>query len=608
MAADIKKVTEQTQALWQGLPTKKRMLALAIVLSILAGVIYLVASGGRPGMATLFAGLSAEDAGAVVAELDRLKIPYELEAGGTTVRVPEKDVHKLRLSLAAAGIPRGGGVGFEVFDQQTFGTTTFVEKMNYRRALQGELQRTIAAISAVKSARVHLAIQEKVLFKEDQEPPTASVVLALQPGRALSPGQVKGIVHLVSSSVEALAPGRVTVVDETGDVLASGEEEEHSATDDQKELEQRLSGRVKSILERVVGPGHVEVTVTAELDTDQTERTEELYDPEKLTLRSEQRTLEGPGAAAAAGGVVGARANLPTAAPGGAPAAGAAGAAQDLSRVAETRNYEVNRIFNRIVGARIKVKRLHVAVLVDGKTVEVDPSEAAAAAAPAAESAQAEGAEDAVEEGTEAAKGEGAEGDEAEGASEAEAPAVQTKVVPRTAEELAQLERLAREAAGLDEARGDRIEVQSVPFVRLPTPEELAAAEAAANATLVTPRNMAIAAGSAVVLISALMFFLMRGRKRTVGAELVARLPAPVGTVEATLDGQVLPAGAAGLPGAPVVRGPDGKAIPGATAEDAESASSPRETALQAIREDTKKAAHVLAAWAGDAPSAEQGA
>src|SRR5262249_37564747 len=262
MANELKKITDDAKKLW-GKLTPRRRLVLVGGVAAAALIAFLTMRSPTERWAVLFSGLAPEDAGQVVAELKNQKVAYQPDANGTAVSVPEDKVHELRIALASAGIPRGGGIGFEVFDKQSFGSTSFVEQVNHVRALQGELARTIMSLDAVDRARVHIAMRERSLYRKEDEPPSASVVLRLRPGQKLAPGRVAGIRPLVASSGDGLSPERVTVVDEKSNVLSTGE----SQGEGQGELEQTLARRVEDMLSRFLGPGHVAVSVTADIDT-----------------------------------------------------------------------------------------------------------------------------------------------------------------------------------------------------------------------------------------------------------------------------------------------------------------------------------------------------
>ncbi len=289
----------QIQANFQALPLAKKLAVGGIAVGTILGIILLIVWSNRIEFQPLYYNLSQEDAGMVVEELKEQKIPYRLTASGKTVMVPAGRVYDLRLDLASRGVPSGGGVGFEIFDRTDLGTTEFVQKLNYQRALQGELSRTINQFAEVEQSRVHITLPEKTLFLEDEQKPTASVVLKLRRKGALKEKQVQGIVHLVSGSVEGLPTENITIVDVDGNVLSAATSDEAnlagltgSQQEFQNELEAGLEKRVQTMLERVVGKGSAIVRVTANLDFMQEEKTEEIYDPDSAVIRSEQRSDE----------------------------------------------------------------------------------------------------------------------------------------------------------------------------------------------------------------------------------------------------------------------------------------------------------------------------
>jgi flagellar M-ring protein FliF len=548
MALEIQKLSEQSIAFFQKLPPKKRLLvALALLGTIGAGLFFAVREPDQR-FATLFSGLSPEDAGQVLQELRAQNVPFKVAAGGSAIEVPEVRVHELRIGLASSGIPRGAGVGFEVFDKQTFGTTSFVEKMNYQRALSGELARTIGSIDVVERARVHLALKERSLYKKDEEPPTASVVLKLRPGRELTAQQVKGIVHLVASSVEGLTTDHVTLVDDAGTVLWS--QDDLQSTEAQRDIERTLKKRVAEITDSILGPGHSVVVVTAELDTARTERTEELYDKDKVALRSETASEERSGDPAAdrsgTGGIAGAQGNLPGAQPppetktplDGVSKGEAGKAATGRMKLSATRNFEVNRIVSRTVGPRLRVSRLHVAVLVDAAWSK----------------------------------------------SSTTAPAIDVQPV------LDRIALLAREAAGVDPARGDRIEVHSVPFASSKD-KDLPQAEASRFSIerllerLLADVSVSVyfaAAGAAALFMLFVAALILRRIRRRRRPEVMPLPPLPLTAreVESHIDaGQSAPL-----------------ALPQPSA---------KERAMLAARADSARAARILAAWLTEAADHE---
>lgn len=346
----------------RGWPRRKK-LALGIVILLTAGLMTgILLWSQRVDYQVLYSNLSQDDAGQVVTKLKELKIPYRVERN--VIYVPAARVYELRLELASQGIPQGGGVGFELFDKTQIGVTEFVQRLNYVRALQGELSRTIRQLSEVDQCRVHIAIPEKTIFTEKEEKPTASVVLKLKSGRVLSQGQVGGIVHLVASSVEGLPARNVSVIDNMGNLLSRPSDHEMIADarhlEYQKAVDKEYETRLQSMLEGIVGKGKAIVRVSTKIDFTQVERTEERFDPDTIAVKSEQRTQE-KSVGSATGGVPGALSNQPGQTP--APAAGQSGSGQKNS---ENISYEISRSVSKIIQPRGDVKALSVAVLVDG--------------------------------------------------------------------------------------------------------------------------------------------------------------------------------------------------------------------------------------------------
>ena len=430
MVEFLKQFAAQIQANFQALPSAKRLAVGGIALGTITGIIMLIVWTNRIEYQPLYYNLNQEDAGMIVQDLKEQKIPYRLSASGKTVLVPAGRVYDLRLDLASRGVPSGGGVGFEIFDRADLGTTEFVQKLNYLRALQGELSRTINQFAEVEYSRVHITLPEKTLFLEDEQKPTASVVVKLQRKGALKEKQVQGIVHLVSGSVEGLQPNNITVVDVDGNVLSTATSDESHLTgltgsqqEFQNELETGLEKRVQTMLETVVGKGKAIVRVTANLDFMQEEKTEEIYDPDSAVIRSEQRTDErSKGNAPVAMGVPGVAANLPETAGG----ATSGITVSDVKKSNETMNYEINKVVRRIIQPTGTIKNLSVAVLLDGN-YELSTGE---------------------------------DGKE------------QYRYVPRTDEEIKTYKTIVMRAVGYNAERGDELEVSSVPFDSVRLTEE----------------------------------------------------------------------------------------------------------------------------------------
>ncbi|WP_261640362.1 flagellar basal-body MS-ring/collar protein FliF [Erwinia mallotivora] len=285
----------------------------------IAIVIAMVLWARQPDYRVLYNNLSDEDGGAIITQLTQMNIPYQFDDKSGAITVPAEKVYELRLPLAQQGLPKGGAVGFELLDQEKFGISQFSEQVNYQRALEGELSRTIETLGPVKNVRVHLAMPKPTLFVREQKSPTASVTLNLQPGRALDPGQVSAIVHMVSSSVAGLPPGNVTVVDQAGHLLTQSDNAGRDLNDAQlkyaTDVENRYQQRIEAILNPIVGNGNVHAQVTAQIDFNSREQTDEKYqpnsDPANQAIRSRQTNSSEQIGGQYPGGVPGALSNQP---------------------------------------------------------------------------------------------------------------------------------------------------------------------------------------------------------------------------------------------------------------------------------------------------------
>lgn len=481
-----------------------------VILVALAGSIAgLVAVGlwtQQPDMQVLFSNLAPDDAGAIVDKLKGGKVPYETSGGGTTILVPAAQVHDLRLELAGQGLPHGGGVGFEIFDRSTLGMSEFVQKLNYRRALQGELARTIAQMPEVERARVHLAMPERRLFATEQDRARASVVLSLRSNQTLGKAQVQGIIHLVSSSVEGLQARDVTVVDGHGQLLSN------SSTDDtahltgsqleyQRTVEKDIESRIQSMLERIVGSNKAVVRVSSILDFRKVETTEERYDPNGQVVRSEQRGQEkASGVNGVTGGVPGVESNVP---PGSEADAGQTSSTSNQTKN-ETVNYEISRTVSRIVEPIGTVKQLSVAVLVDGTYETAKATEGGKAGA------------------AEAAK----------------------KYNPRSEEEMKRIEEIVKKAMGYSADRQDQVEVVNVQFGFGVEEPAGVVAEAGVDVSKAWMPYVRYAVGGVLFLIlllfvvRPLMTMLLTSAPPRPAMEAGPALPASVGQVEAALAGK----------------------------------------------------------------------
>ncbi|MET0414151.1 MAG: flagellar basal-body MS-ring/collar protein FliF, partial [Polyangiaceae bacterium] len=346
--ADAKSIPVQIKEFWQGLSQSKRWTLIAVTTATLVAVLLIAFIGNRVTYAPLYTDLETQDAAAIAAKLKELNVPHRVSASGTTISVPEEQVHELRLELASAGLPRGGGVGFEIFDQSRLGATEFEQQVNLRRALEGELSRSIGTIDGVQSARVHLVMPERRLFAAKSESASASVILKLRPGREFGRREVGGIVHLVTAAVPSLSKDRVSVVSTDGVTLHQPEAEGSSPLDDThnqqaREMGQTMENHVRTLLERIAGFGRVDVRVNVALSQDTRERMEEHYEPTKTALRSEHKTDETTTAeGSSVAGVPGAQTNLPDVDP--SVASRAADGTGGVFRRSQTRNWEVDRV------------------------------------------------------------------------------------------------------------------------------------------------------------------------------------------------------------------------------------------------------------------------
>ncbi len=423
---------------------RKIMLALGVaaVVAVMAAVWMW---GQQPDYRVLFSNFSDRDGGAIVAELEKMNIPYKYAEGGGAVLVPADRVHDARLKLASQGLPKGGNVGFELMENQKLGASQFIERVNFQRAMEGELARSIESVSAVQAARVHLAMPKDTVFVTEQKEPTASVLLNLHPGRVLDPQQVSAIVHLVASSVPELPIKNVTVVDQNGNLLSDTAKTASTTGMDPsqikyvQELQQSVVRRIESIITPIVGPNNVRAEATADVDFSRSEQAVESYKPNQtpdaMVIRSQQ-TSESLNGSANPGGVPGALTNQPPApatAPINAPAQNAAAPAKNAAAPASTGlltnthkdatvNYEVDKTIQYVRNGVGGLKRLSVAVVVNYKKVTD-------------------------------AKG-------------------KVTMKPLTDAEKTQITNLVREAMGFNAERGDSINVVNTPFAQ-PDQEEL---------------------------------------------------------------------------------------------------------------------------------------
>jgi flagellar M-ring protein FliF len=350
-----------------------RVMAMIAVTAALIGFFgFVIMRVTTPPMTTLFTDLSPEDSAGIVKDLERQAIPFELRNDGAVIMVPKDKVTRLRMKLAEGGLPKGGGVGYEIFDKSdALGTTSFVQNINHLRALEGELARTIRAIDRVQAARVHLVLPERPLFSRETPEPSASIVVRVR--GALEPQQVRAIRHVVASAVNGLKPQRVSIVDEAGQLLADGAGgDSDSAIGDERRaaFEKRMRSQVEAIVSSVVGSGRARVQLSADFDYNKVTQTSDRFDPEGRVLRSSQ-TREESSATADNNGQVTVANELP-----GSQRQDNAPSARDQSKKSEeTNNYEISRVTKTEVTEAGRVNRISVAVLVDGSYSKNDKGE-----------------------------------------------------------------------------------------------------------------------------------------------------------------------------------------------------------------------------------------
>lgn len=529
-----------------------RIAAMVVVAVMLLGFFVLITFRvTAPQMAPLYSGLTFDDSAAIVRELQSLNVPYELRGEGEAVLVPRDQITQLRMNLAESGLPSRGQVGYEIFDEQnTLGATSFVQNINQLRALEGELARTISSLSRIRTARVHLVIPERELFRRERKDPTASIVVGVR--GELAAAEIRAIQHLVSSAIEGLAPTRVSVVDDSGRLLASGAGGDDSITAIANEMEERTLGietrlrsRIEEMLSNVLGPGRARVQVSAEIDMNRLTRTSETFDPEGQVVRSSQ-TRETT--AAATGPGQNGQVTVANELPGATADTGTGGSEEKSDTLEETTNFEISKVTETQVSEAGSIKRLSVAVVVDGRYVTAE-----------------------------------------DGAATYEA---------RSAEELEQITALVRSAIGFMAERGDQVEVANLQFAERP---ELTTIGTEAPGLLDFTRDdiMSAAEMAVTLLISlALLFFVLR--------PLVKRVLEPDSEPLSLAPGAQVPAGAAA---AAQTMDEDGNLVPAQEKRDwigeaRESGEAQIETLKDVgglVEENPKQSALVVRDWLGQA-------
>jgi len=391
----------------------------AVTLALVGFFGFVIMRVTTPPMTTLFTDLTYEDSSAIIKDLERQGITYEMKNDGSVIMVPKDKVTRLRMKLAEGGLPKGGSIGYEIFDKSdALGSTSFVQNINHLRALEGELARTIKAIDRIQAARVHLVLPERPLFSRETPEPSASIVLRVR--GALEPQQVRAIRHIVASAVNGMKAQRVSIVDEAGQLLANGAAGDAagdggSGDERRSSFEKRMRDQVEAIVSSVVGSGRARVQLSADFDYNKITQTSDKFDPEGRVLRSSQSREESAATANANDGQVTVNNELP-----GAQGQGGGSTAKDQSKKSEEiNNYEISRVTKTEVTEAGRVNRISVAVLVDGSYSKNDKGELTYAARPK--------------------------------------------------EDLDRIATLVRSAIGFDQKRGDQVEIVNLRFAEMPS-------------------------------------------------------------------------------------------------------------------------------------------
>jgi flagellar M-ring protein FliF len=415
----FQKVFGQIAEFIKGLSPMKKFALTATSLGILVGMALLFTWAGSTAYVPLMSNLNPEDSANIIRVLRDKHIPFKVDPSGKNIMVPPEEMDQLRLELASQGVVQTSVVGYEVFDKQQLGSTSFVQKINQKRALEGELTRTIGTIKGVKRARVHLAMPQKSTFVEDQKKSTASVALDLEPGIVLAEKQIYGIGNLVARAVEGMDVADVVILDQNGKMLSKNSSDPLAAAtasqiDIQRSKEEALEKRLKELLGRVVGEGRVDAKITAELDFSQVNETQTTYDQEGAALRSKEiRNEDMEGKRPGPQGLAGASSNLP-----GAPPASNGDITNKTIKGNEVSNFAVPQTVRNTIKPTGQIKRLSVAIVIDGKTVKTTGKDGV----------------------------------------------VTSKVEAWSAEKLKEFEDMAARAVGLDKSRGDTLEIKNMEF------------------------------------------------------------------------------------------------------------------------------------------------
>jgi flagellar M-ring protein FliF len=480
------------------------MAMVAVTAALIGFFAFVIMRVTTPQMTTLFTDLSLEDSSSIIKDLERQGVPFELRNEGSVIMVPKDKVTRLRMKLAEGGLPKGGGVGYEIFDKSdALGTTSFVQNINHLRALEGELSRTIASIDRIQAARVHLVLPERPLFSRETPEPSASIVVRVR--GALEPQQIRAIRHLVASSVSGLKPQRVSIVDESGQLLADGagtDVDQQVGDERRAAFEKRMRKQVEDIVSSVVGQGRARVQLSADFDYNKITQTSDKFDPEGRVLRSSQ-TREEASATTDNNGQVTVNNELP-----GTQQNNNQQTARDQSKkTEETNNYEISRTTKTEVTEAGRVNRISVAVLVDGSY-------------------------------TKSEKGD-------------------LLYKERSKDELDRIAALVRSAIGFDQKRGDQVEVVNLKFAEGPAVPPITEPTGFLGMLQFTKDDVmyVIELGVMMVLGLVVLFMVVRPLvKRILASEELAALAAPAPALPAEVPAAPAPQSAPGqalIPGGP---------------------------------------------------------
>ncbi len=522
-------VSGQLRDLWNKQPKGRRTLAVLIVLGVVGVVGITSLTKHVETWSSAADGISPDEAQQLYSTLVSRGISARFHDG--KVEVHDDDVDQSHAIAATTGL-MAAGKGYETFENNTLGQSSFAEQVNYRRALQSELARSIMSIAQIESARVNVAFGRHSVFKDQETAPTASVALHLRAGQSLAGDEVKGIRQLVASSVDGMKPEDVVVIDSHGHPLDASEK---TSASDGASMEKAIADQVRKLLETVVGKNHVQVVASVDLDARKIVQTEDLYDKDSAAIRSQARTIDGndPTATAAgsASGIAGVRGNLP----GATPASMSAGAGSNNGKLQETTNFEISHTQRHTENPEVTIKKLHLAVLVD--------------------------------------QDKGKDG----------------KMVARSKEQMAQLLALARSAAGVDDARGDTVEIQAASFA--PEEDPITEPEAPKSALpFPLPVMVGAGAGALVLLVVIALVLRMLLKKKSKSTAMVKSpqiaFPTPVAELERVLDARP-----------PSNELPIERDLPALNP-----GKSVQERVMDAVRGDVERAAGVLTAWLNEAP------